>query len=63
MPCRCRRSGPRRSSTFYLLALGAAVVTLLVCLGASTCSKFGAGLFAIHDDEDAAEVMGVPTYR
>ena len=26
-------------------------------------SKFGAGLFAIHDDEDAAEVMGVPTYR
>ncbi len=26
-------------------------------------SKLGAGLFAIHDDEDAAEVMGVPTYR
>ena len=26
-------------------------------------SRFGAGLFAIHDDEDAAEVMGVPTYR
>ena len=26
-------------------------------------SKFGTGLFAIHDDEDVAEVMGVPTYR
>src|SRR5678809_1479439 len=26
-------------------------------------SRFGAGLFAIHDDEDAAEVLGVPTYR
>ena len=26
-------------------------------------SRFGAALFAIHDDEDAAEVIGVPTYR
>ena len=26
-------------------------------------SRFGTGLFAIHDDEDVAEVMGVPTYR
>ena len=32
-------------------------------LGRSRCPGFGAGLFAIHDDEDAAEVMGVPTYR
>ena len=31
--------------------------------GRSAISRFGAGLFAIHDDEDAAEVMGVPTYR
>ena len=30
---------------------------------ASSSRSFGAGLFAIHDDEDAAEVMGVPTYR
>ncbi|MES2400872.1 MAG: branched-chain amino acid ABC transporter ATP-binding protein/permease, partial [Pseudomonadota bacterium] len=26
-------------------------------------SRLGTGLFAIHDDEDVAEVMGVPTYR
>jgi branched-chain amino acid transport system permease protein len=26
-------------------------------------SKLGTGLFAIHDDEDVAEVMGVPTFR
>ena len=26
-------------------------------------ARLGLGLFAIHDDEDAAEVMGVPTYR
>jgi len=54
--------GPTPSSTFYLLALAAATVTLLVAWGI-TVSKLGAGLFAIHDDEDAAEVMGVPTYR
>ena len=54
--------GPTPSSTFYLLALGAATLTLLVAR-AIAVSKLGAGLFAIHDDEDAAEVMGVPTYR
>jgi len=54
--------GPTPSSTFYLLALAAAVVTMLVAWAISV-SKLGAGLFAIHDDEDAAEVMGVPTYR
>jgi branched-chain amino acid transport system permease protein len=54
--------GPRPSATFYLLALAAAALTLLVAWGVAV-SKFGAGLFAIHDDEDAAEVMGVPTYR
>ena len=53
---------PTPSGTFYLLALAAAVLTLLVAW-AITVSKFGAGLFAIHDDEDAAEVIGVPTYR
>jgi branched-chain amino acid transport system permease protein len=26
-------------------------------------SRLGIGLFAIHDDEDVAEVMGVPTFR
>ncbi|NUZ07990.1 ABC transporter permease subunit [Piscinibacter koreensis] len=54
--------GPTPSSTFYLLALIAATATLLIAWGIYV-SKFGAGLFAIHDDEDAAEVMGVPTYR
>jgi len=56
------RIGPTPSSTFYLLALAAATVTMLVSW-AIYQSRFGAGLFAIHDDEDAAEVMGVPTYR
>lgn len=54
--------GPTPSSTFYLLALAAAALALLVAWGISV-SKLGIGLFAIHDDEDAAEVMGVPTYR
>lgn len=54
--------GPTASSTFYLLALATAAVTLLLAWGIAQ-SKLGAGLFAIHDDEDAAEVMGVPTFR
>ena len=54
--------GPTPSSTFYLLALAAATLTMLVAWAVAV-SKLGVGLFAIHDDEDAAEVMGVPTYR
>jgi len=54
--------GPTQSSTFYLLALAAAAVTLLIAWWVSV-SRLGVGLFAIHDDEDAAEVVGVPTYR
>jgi branched-chain amino acid transport system permease protein len=54
--------GPTQSSTFYLLALAAATLTLVVAR-AIFFSRFGSGLLAIHDDEDAAEVMGVPTYR
>jgi branched-chain amino acid transport system permease protein len=38
------------------------VLTVLASL-AIYHSRFGTGLFAIHDDEDVAEVMGVPTYR
>jgi len=56
------RLGPTPSATFYLLALATATLTLLVAWSIAT-SRLGAGLFAIHDDEDAAEVMGVPTYR
>jgi branched-chain amino acid transport system permease protein len=54
--------GPTQSATFYLLMLAIAVIALLVSWRVYS-SKLGAGLFAIHDDEDAAEVMGVPTYR
>jgi len=56
------RLGPSPTSSLYLMMLAAAMLTLLVSW-AIRHSRFGAGLFAIHDDEDAAEVMGVPTYR
>ena len=54
--------GPSPTSSLYLMMLVAAVVALLVSW-AVRHSRFGAGLFAIHDDEDAAEVVGVPGYR
>lgn len=54
--------GPSPSSSLYLLILAAAVATLLVAWKVQQ-SKLGTGLFAIHDDEDVAEVMGVPTFR
>ncbi len=53
---------PSPASSLYLFGLFACVATLLVAYGVQV-SKFGAGLFAIHDDEDVAEVIGVPTYR
>ncbi|HUR88180.1 MAG TPA: branched-chain amino acid ABC transporter ATP-binding protein/permease [Ramlibacter sp.] len=56
------RLGPSPTSSLYLLMLMAAVVTVLVSWWIRH-SRFGAGLFAIHDDEEAAEVMGVATYR
>ncbi len=54
--------GPSPSATFYLLALALAV---LCVWGAYYiyCNRLGSGLFAIHDDEDVAEVQGVPTFR
>jgi len=54
--------GPTQSSTFYLMALIVAIATLMIAWVVYV-SRFGIGLFALHDDEDAAEVMGVPTYR
>ena len=54
--------GPSPSGTFYLLALAVAAVTAIAAV-AVFHSRLGTGLFAIHDDEDVAEVMGVPTYR
>jgi len=53
---------PTQPGTFYLLALIGAVGSLVIAYAAQR-SRLGVGLFAIHDDEDAAEVMGVPTYR
>lgn len=53
---------PTQSASLYMLGLIAAVLTLVISYWIYA-SKFGAGLFAIHDDEDVAEVMGVPTYR
>jgi branched-chain amino acid transport system permease protein len=56
------RIAPTQPGTFYLLALAAAVLALLAAYLVQH-SRLGVGLFAIHDDEDAAEVMGVPTFR
>ncbi len=50
------------SSTLYVLGLAMAALTLWIAY-AIYGSKLGTGLFAIHDDEDVAEVMGVPTFR
>ena len=54
--------GPNASSTFYLIALALAFATVLTAYLVPR-ARLGRGLFAIHDDEDVAEVMGVPTYR
>ena len=54
--------GPSAPSSIYLMALVVAVGTLLIAWRVQN-SKLGVGLFAIHDDEDVAEVMGVPTFR
>jgi branched-chain amino acid transport system permease protein len=53
---------PTASGAFYLMALVLAIVALMLARAIAR-SRLGLGLFAIHDDEDAAEVMGVPTYR
>jgi branched-chain amino acid transport system permease protein len=50
------------TGTIYLLGLALAVMTVGTA-HAITRSRLGLGLFAIHDDEDVAEVKGVPTFR
>jgi branched-chain amino acid transport system permease protein len=50
------------AATLYLLALAVALATVATAY-AVYHARWGAGLFAIHDDEDVAEVLGVPTYR
>jgi branched-chain amino acid transport system permease protein len=49
------------STSFYLMGLIGAAGTLWVAQSVHA-AKLGLGLFAIHDDEDVAEVMGVPTF-
>ena len=49
--------GPSPASTFYLMGLAAALATLAIAYGIYR-SRLGVGLFAIHDDEDVAEVLG-----
>ncbi|RYY93752.1 MAG: branched-chain amino acid ABC transporter ATP-binding protein/permease [Comamonadaceae bacterium] len=54
--------GPSPSASIYLMIVLVTIVALLVAWRVRE-SKLGTGLFAIHDDEDVAEVMGVPTFR
>ncbi|HKD00522.1 MAG TPA: branched-chain amino acid ABC transporter ATP-binding protein/permease [Methylomirabilota bacterium] len=51
-----------QATTLYHLALTVALVSTSAAL-AIFRSRWGMGLFAIRDDEDVAEVLGVPTYR
>jgi branched-chain amino acid transport system permease protein len=50
------------TGTIYLLGLTLAVATVGAAYAIGR-SRLGFGLFAIHDDEDVAEVEGVPTFR
>jgi branched-chain amino acid transport system permease protein len=50
------------TGTLYLFALGVALAAVLTAWAVYQ-ARWGAGLFAIHDDEDVAEVVGVPAYR
>jgi branched-chain amino acid transport system permease protein len=54
--------GPSPSATFYLLALTLMMATLWIACYVYY-ARLGSGLFAIHDDEDVAEVQGIPTLR
>ena len=56
------RIGGSPTATIYILGLAVALVSVWTAFTIHR-SKFGLGLFAIHNDEDVAEVLGVPTYR
>lgn len=49
------------SSTTYLMGLVVAMGSVAVAR-ATQYAKLGRGLFAISDDEDVAEILGVPTF-
>jgi branched-chain amino acid transport system permease protein len=50
------------ATTIYLMGAGVAMGSLAIARWVQY-SRLGRGLFAISDDEDVAEVLGVPTYR
>ena len=56
------RFGTSVPGAIYLLGLALAVGALAISRWIQR-SRLGAGLLAIHDDEDVAEVKGVPTLR
>lgn len=53
---------PSQTGSIYLLGLMICAATLAIAWSVSH-SRFGLGLYAISDDEDVAEVKGVPTFR
>lgn len=53
---------PQATRLFYLLFLGLTVVATLICWLVEH-TRWHAALIAIREDEDAAEVLGVPTTR
>jgi branched-chain amino acid transport system permease protein len=53
---------PTPTGSIYVLGFVLSVATLAIAWKV-VHSRFGLGLFAIHDDEDVAEAKGVPTFR
>jgi len=53
---------PYSSGDIYLIALGTLIAAVIMAEIIER-SKFGMGLKSIHDDEEAAEVMGIDTAR
>lgn len=51
-----------QTEALYYLGLALTVIVLIIAY-AIQHSRFGAGLFAIQDDEKVAEAVGVPTFR
>ncbi|HEX9921698.1 MAG TPA: branched-chain amino acid ABC transporter permease [Anaerolineae bacterium] len=50
------------STMMYILSLVIALITVFIAYSIYY-SRFGLGLFAIRDDEEVAEGLGVPTFR
>ena len=50
-----------QSTTLYMFGMGIGMLSIATAWFVQY-SKLGRGLFAISDDEDVAEILGVPTY-